>query len=139
MSFRVLPWSCVGFLTLALALLRALAVVPHAFFFFSSRRRHTRLVRDWSSDVCSSDLALPQVDYPTIQVLTFYPVASPDVMASSVTAPLERQFGQMPGLNQMMSTSSFGSSVITLQFALEQIGRASCRERVRSAGVVRPA
>ena len=63
--------------------------------------------------------ALPQVDYPTIQVLTFYPGASPDVMASSVTAPLERQFGQMPGLNQMMSTSSFGSSVITLQFALD--------------------
>jgi len=63
--------------------------------------------------------ALPQVDYPTIQVLTFYPGASPDVMASSVTAPLERQFGQMPGLNQMTSTSSFGSSVITLQFALD--------------------
>src|ERR671934_418488 len=63
--------------------------------------------------------ALPQVDYPTIQVLTFYPGASPDVMASSVTAPLERQFGQMPGLNQMMSTSSFGSSLVTLQFAFE--------------------
>jgi multidrug efflux pump len=63
--------------------------------------------------------ALPQVDYPTIQVLTFYPGASPDVMASSVTAPLERQFGQVPGLNQMTSTSSFGSSVITLQFALD--------------------
>src|SRR5512144_1544477 len=62
--------------------------------------------------------ALPQVDYPTIQVVTFYPGASPDVMASSVTAPLERQFGQMPGLKQMTSTSSFGSSVITLQFAL---------------------
>src|SRR5450755_1750752 len=63
--------------------------------------------------------ALPQVDYPTIQVLTFYPGASPDVMASSVTAPLERQFGQVPGLNQMTSTSSSGSSVITLQFALQ--------------------
>src|SRR5881409_1102300 len=63
--------------------------------------------------------ALPQVDYPTIQVLTFYPGASPDVMASSVTAPLERQFGQIPGLNQMTSTSSFGSSMITLQFALD--------------------
>jgi multidrug efflux pump len=63
--------------------------------------------------------ALPQVDYPTIQVLTFYPGASPDVMASSVTAPLERQFGQVPGLNQMTSNSSFGSSVITLQFALD--------------------
>jgi multidrug efflux pump len=63
--------------------------------------------------------ALPQVDYPTIQVLTFYPGASPDVMASSVTAPLERQFGQMPVLNQMTSTSSSGSSLITLQFSLD--------------------
>src|SRR5258707_3871917 len=62
--------------------------------------------------------ALPEVDYPTIQVLTFYPGASPDVMASSVTSPLERQFGQVPGLNQMTSNSSFGSSVITLQFVL---------------------
>src|SRR3974390_1350666 len=62
--------------------------------------------------------ALPDVDYPTIQVLTFYPGASPDVMASSVTAPLERQFGQVPGLQQMTSTSSDGSSVITLQFNL---------------------
>ena len=64
--------------------------------------------------------ALPQVDYPTIQVTTFYPGAGPDVMASSVTAPMERQFGQVPGLAQMTSTSSFGSSVITLQFVLEQ-------------------
>src|ERR671922_558447 len=62
--------------------------------------------------------ALPQVDYPTIQVFTFYPGASPDVMASSVTAPLERQFGQTPGLKQMLSTSSGGASVITLQFVL---------------------
>src|SRR5216110_1347439 len=62
--------------------------------------------------------ALPQVDYPTIQVVTFYPGASPDVMASSVTAPLERQFGQVPGLTQMTSTSSDGCSVITLQFDL---------------------
>src|SRR5438270_8130537 len=62
--------------------------------------------------------ALPEVDYPTIQVLTFYPGASPEVMASSVTAPLERQFGQVPGLKQMTSTSSGGSSVIILQFAL---------------------
>src|ERR1700675_4974063 len=64
--------------------------------------------------------ALPEVDYPTIQVVTFYPGADPEVMASSVTAPLERQFGQVPGLSQMTSTSSFGSSVITLQFALDQ-------------------
>src|SRR5438552_14453823 len=62
--------------------------------------------------------ALPEVDYPTIQVLTLYPGASPDVVTSSVTAPLERQFGQMPGLNQMSSTSSGGASVITLQFSL---------------------
>ena len=62
--------------------------------------------------------ALPQVDYPTIQTVTFYPGASPDVMGSSVTAPLERQFGQMPGLKQMTSTSSSGSSVIALQFEL---------------------
>ena len=63
--------------------------------------------------------ALPQVDYPTIQVLTFYPGAGPDVMTSSITAPLERQFGQMPGLNQMTSMSSGGSSVVTLQFSLD--------------------
>ncbi|HEX3527517.1 MAG TPA: MdtB/MuxB family multidrug efflux RND transporter permease subunit [Thermoanaerobaculia bacterium] len=63
--------------------------------------------------------ALPEVDYPTIQVITFYPGASPDVMASAVTAPLERQFGQVPGLNQMTSTSSDGSSIITLQFVLD--------------------
>jgi multidrug efflux pump len=63
--------------------------------------------------------ALPQVDYPTIQVATFYPGANPDVMASTVTAPLERQFGQMPGLAQMTSTSSAGSSLITLRFALD--------------------
>ncbi len=64
--------------------------------------------------------ALPEVDYPTIQVVTFYPGADPEVMASSVTSPLERQFGQVPGLTQMTSTSSFGSSVITLQFGLDQ-------------------
>ncbi len=62
--------------------------------------------------------ALPEVDYPTIQVTTLYPGASPDVMSTSVTAPLERQFGQMPGLNQMTSTSSGGASVITLRFSL---------------------
>src|SRR6201991_3767776 len=64
--------------------------------------------------------ALPQVDYPTIQVMTFYPGASPEVMASSVTSPLERQFGQIPGLTQMTSTSSGGGSVITLQFSLTE-------------------
>jgi len=64
--------------------------------------------------------ALPQVDYPTIQVLTFYPGASPDVIASAVTTPLERQFGEVPGLSQMTSTSSFGASLITLQFDLKE-------------------
>src|SRR5258708_36561420 len=64
--------------------------------------------------------ALPQVDYPTIQVQTFYPGASPEGMASSVTAPLERQFGQIPGLSQRASTSSGGGSVITLQFSLAE-------------------
>ena len=64
--------------------------------------------------------ALPEVDYPTIQVMTFYPGADPTVMASSVTAPLERQFGQVPGLSQMTSSSSLGSSIITLQFNLDQ-------------------
>jgi multidrug efflux pump len=63
--------------------------------------------------------ALPQVDYPTIQVVTFYPGADPNVVASSVTAPLERQFGQVPGLSQMTSSSSEGCSVITLRFVLE--------------------
>ncbi|MEG1356210.1 MdtB/MuxB family multidrug efflux RND transporter permease subunit [Comamonas sp.] len=63
--------------------------------------------------------ALPEVDYPTIQVTTLYPGASPDVMTSNVTAPLERQFGQMPGLDQMSSTSSGGASVISLRFALD--------------------
>lgn len=62
--------------------------------------------------------SLPEVEYPSIQVSTFYPGASPDVMASSITAPLERQLGQMPGLEQMTSSSSFGSSIITLQFSL---------------------
>src|SRR6201992_2748801 len=62
--------------------------------------------------------ALPEVDYPTIQVSTFYPGASPEVMTTAVTAPLERQFGEMPGLNQMSSISSAGASVLTLQFDL---------------------
>mgnify|MGYP001220256671 FL=1 len=62
--------------------------------------------------------ALPQVDYPIIQVFSFYPGASPDVMARTVTAPLERRLGQIPGLKQMSSSSSGGASVLTLQFAL---------------------
>src|ERR1700688_2390516 len=63
--------------------------------------------------------ALPEVDYPTIQVVTLYPGASPEVITSSITAPLERQFGEMPGLSQMSSASSGGASVITLQFSLD--------------------
>jgi multidrug efflux pump len=85
--------------------------------------------------------ALPQVDYPTIQVATFYPGASPDVMASSVTAPLERQFGQVPGLAQMTSTSSVGSSVITLQFNLEQsidVAEQQVQASINAAGTYLP-
>src|SRR6201993_5152729 len=76
--------------------------------------------------------ALPQVDYPTIQVFTQYPGASPDVMASTVTAPLERQFGEMQGLSQMTSTSSGGVSVIVLQFSLE-LNIDVAQEEVQSA------
>ncbi|HVU46893.1 MAG TPA: efflux RND transporter permease subunit [Terracidiphilus sp.] len=76
--------------------------------------------------------ALPQVDYPTIQVLTFYPGASPDVMATTVTAPLERQFGEMQGLSQMTSTSAGGVSVIVLQFDLA-LGLDVAEEEVQSA------
>jgi multidrug efflux pump len=76
--------------------------------------------------------SLPEVDYPTIQVQTFYPGASPEVMTSSVTAPLERQFGQMPGLNQMTSASSGGSSVITLQFSLD-LGLDVAEQEVQAA------
>jgi multidrug efflux pump len=86
--------------------------------------------------------ALPQVDYPTIQVLTFYPGASPSVMESSVTAPLERQFGQVPGLNQMTSTSSFGGSLITLQFDLDQnidVVEQQVQASINAAGTYLPA
>jgi multidrug efflux pump len=85
--------------------------------------------------------ALPEVDYPTIQVTTFYPGASPVVMATSVTAPLERQFGQMPGLKQMTSTSSFGSSVITLQFDLAlniDIAEQQVQAAVNASGTLLP-
>jgi multidrug efflux pump len=86
--------------------------------------------------------ALPQVDYPTIQVITFYPGASPEVMASSVTAPLERQFGQVPGLQQMTSTSSDGSSVITLQFNLSlsiDVAEQEVQQSINAAGTFLPA
>jgi multidrug efflux pump len=85
--------------------------------------------------------ALPEVDYPTIQVMTFYPGADPTVMASSVTAPLERQFGQVPGLSQMTSSSSLGSSIITLQFNLDQnidIAEQEVQAAINSAGTFLP-
>src|SRR5215471_19437553 len=85
--------------------------------------------------------ALPEVDYPTIQVQTFYPGASPDVMVSSVTAPLERQFGQMPGLDQMSSSSSAGASVITLRFSLDlslDIAEQEVQAAINAAGNLLP-
>jgi multidrug efflux pump len=86
--------------------------------------------------------ALPEVDYPIIQITTFYPGASPDVMASSVTAPLERQFGQVPGLQQMTSTSSDGSSVITLQFSLTlsiDVAEQEVQQSINASGTYLPA
>ena len=86
--------------------------------------------------------ALPEVDYPTIQVQTFYPGASPEVMTSSVTAPLERQFGQMPSLTQMMSQSSAGASVITLRFSLDialDIAEQEVQAAINAAGNLLPA
>jgi multidrug efflux pump len=85
--------------------------------------------------------ALPEVDYPTIQVMTFYPGADPTVMGSSVTAPLERQFGQVPGLSQMTSTSSLGSSIITLQFNLDQnidVAEQQVQAAINSSGTYLP-
>jgi multidrug efflux pump len=85
--------------------------------------------------------ALPQVDYPTIQIQTFYPGASPEVMTSAVTAPLERQFGQMPSLSQMSSTSSAGASVITLQFSLDltlDIAEQEVQAAINAAGNLLP-
>jgi len=85
--------------------------------------------------------ALPEVDYPTIQCTTFYPGASPEVMASSVTAPLERTFGQVPGLKQMTSTSSFGSSIITLQFDLNlniDVAEQQVQASINAAGTYLP-
>ena len=85
--------------------------------------------------------ALPEVDYPTIQVITFYPGASPEVMASSVTAPLERQFGQVPGLQQMNSSSSDGLSVITLQFNLSlniDVAEQEVQQSINASGTYLP-
>ncbi len=86
--------------------------------------------------------ALPEVDYPIIQVLTFYPGASPDVMASSVTAPLERQLGQVPGLQQMTSTSADGCSVITLEFSLSlniDVAEQEVQQSINASGTYLPA
>src|SRR6204780_5554766 len=86
--------------------------------------------------------ALPEVDYPSIQIITFYPGASPDVMASSVTAPLERQLGQVPGLQQMTSTSSDGSSVITLEFNLSlniDVAEQEVQQSINASGTYLPA
>jgi multidrug efflux pump len=85
--------------------------------------------------------ALPQVDYPTMQVLTFYPGAGPEVMTSAVTAPLEKQFGQVPGLTQMTSISSFGSSLITLQFSLDlsiDVAEQEVQAAINAAGTFLP-
>src|SRR6202521_2984965 len=85
---------------------------------------------------------LPEVDYPTIQVRTLYPGASPEVMTSSVTAPLERQFGQMPGLDQMTSASSGGASVITWQFNLSlslDVAEQEVQAAINAAGNLLPA
>src|SRR5580698_613661 len=85
--------------------------------------------------------ALPEVDYPTIQVQTFYPGASPEVMTSSVTAPLERQFGEMPSLNQMSSVSAAGASVLTLQFDLSlslDIAEQEVQAAINAAGNLLP-
>src|ERR1700678_1206109 len=85
--------------------------------------------------------ARPQVDYPTMQVLTFYPGAGPEVMTSAVTAPLEKQFGQVPGLTQMTSISSFGSSLITLQFSLDlsiDVAEQEVQAAINAAGTFLP-
>ena len=86
--------------------------------------------------------ALPQVDYPTIQVQTLYPGASPEVMSNTVTAPLERQFGQMSGLDRMSSTSAAGVSVITLQFALKltlDVAEQEVQAAINASGSLLPA
>jgi len=85
--------------------------------------------------------ALPQVDYPTMTVQTFYPGAGPEVMTSAVTAPLEKQFGQVPGLTQMTSISSFGSSLITLQFSLDlsiDVAEQEVQAAINAAGTFLP-
>src|SRR5580693_4253583 len=85
--------------------------------------------------------ALPEVDYPTIQITTLYPGASPEVVTSSVTAPLEQKLGQMPGLNQMSSTSSAGASIVTLQFSLDlslDVAEQEVQAAINAAGNLLP-
>ncbi len=100
------------------------------------------LLAGWTAYTQLPISALPEVDYPTMQIVTFYPGASPEVMASSVTAPLERQFGQVPGLQQMTSTSSDGSSVITLQFNLSldiDVAEQEVQQAINASGTYLPA
>src|ERR1700735_1836207 len=100
------------------------------------------LLAGWVASTQLPIAALPEVDYPTMQVVTFYPGASPEVMASSVTAPLERQFGQVPGLQQMTSISSDGSSVITLQFTLSMnidVAEQEVPQAINASGTYLPA
>src|ERR1700733_63251 len=99
------------------------------------------LLAGWVAYTQLPSSALPEVDYPTMQVVTFYPGASPEVMASSVTAPLERQFGQVPGLQQMTSVSSDGSSVITLQFNLSldiDVAEQEVQQSINASGTYLP-
>jgi multidrug efflux pump len=100
------------------------------------------LLAGWTAYTQLPISALPEVDYPTMQIVTFYPGASPEVMASSVTAPLERQFGQVPGLQQMTSVSSDGSSVITLQFNLAldiDVAEQEVQQAINASGTYLPA
>jgi multidrug efflux pump len=99
------------------------------------------LLAGWTAYTQLPISALPEVDYPTMQIVTFYPGASPEVMASSVTAPLERQFGQVPGLQQMTSVSSDGSSVITLQFSLSlniDVAEQEVQQAINASGTFLP-
>ena len=97
--------------------------------YFAAVATGTRGAVLWSlGTVAGGFSALPEVDYPTIQVLTFYPGASPDVMATTVTAPLERQFGELQGLSQMTSTSAGGTSVVVLRLKPD-VEHRCCRRR----------
>src|SRR6201989_2907396 len=99
------------------------------------------LLAGWGGNLPLPVSAPPEGNYPTIQILTFYPGANPDVMASSVTAPLERQFGQVPGLQQMTSVSSNGLSLITLQFDLSlniDVAEQEVQQSINASGTFLP-